>query len=76
MRWPVLRPGFAGYLEVRFGIENGAQPCSDQKLVVGDQDPDRHRAVPVGSKAETVNPPGAGAAVRLPPAAAALSVIP
>ena len=69
----------AAYRDMRRVLDQGPESGSHQRLVVGDQHPDRHEppSAGSGSRALTLNPPsGRGPAVRLPPAAATRSRIP
>ena len=66
--------GLAHDLDVVLGVEQGAEAAADQRLVVGEQDPDHEAAlVPfplAGSSARTVKPPsGRGSARKRPPRA-------
>ena len=63
-RDPVL--GLADHLKVGLSLDEHADTGAHQRLVIGDQDPDRHERA--GSQACTENPPpGRGPACRLPP---------
>ena len=68
--------GFARDAEIWFGFHQHAQALADQVLVVGDQHAD-HGGSPIGSQAQTVNPPpGRGPARRSPPNSATRSRMP
>ena len=64
---PVRRLGHD--LDVLFAAEQHAEAGADHRLVVGDDDPDRHAPLPsIGSRALSTNPPsGAVEAVISPP---------
>ena len=63
-------------VDVVLVVEEGAEPAADERLVVGQQDPD-HDAGSTGSSAWTVKPPSLrGAARRWPPRAVTRSRIP
>src|SRR5262249_31743699 len=74
---PVLR--LTDHRHVRRGLHQHPEPGAQQRLIVGQQDPD-HRAVAAlatGSRAVASNPPpSCGPAARSPPTAAARSIIP
>ena len=64
-------------LHVLLGVEDHAQSCAHDLLVVGDEHPD-HLATPeLGSRASTTQPPAAaGPADSVPPRRVARSVMP
>ncbi len=68
--------GLAHHLDVRLGVEQRPKARPDQRLVVGEQDPD-HAAPSSGSVARTRKPPsGRGPASSSPPSADARSRMP
>ena len=75
-RQPVFR--FADHLDVRLGLEDHAKAGAHQRLVVDDQNADRHQAAGLtGSRATTANPPpGRGPALKAPPKSATRSRMP
>jgi len=69
--------GLADDLEVVLVLQQRAEPGPDQRLVVGEQDPDHALRPPAGRRALTRKPPsGRGPASRMPPSALARSRIP
>ena len=45
--------GLADDLEVRSRLDDQPEAAADERLVVGDQDPDAHRSFSIGIRAET-----------------------
>ncbi len=72
--------GFAGHVDAGCLLDQHAQARTDQRLVVGQDDPDGHRAgagAGTGSPAATRKPPpGRGPAEKSPPSSAARSRMP
>ncbi len=70
--------GRADHLDAGLGIEQHRQPAADDGLVVGDQDPDGHRAVPVRGRTASTRQPcsPAGPAWKVPPSSEARSRMP
>ena len=70
--------GLADHLDVGLGVEDHREPGADQLLVVGDEHPDGHAAVPsLGRTASTVQPRSRlGPASSAPPRSLARSVMP
>ena len=67
----------ADHLDVVAGVEDHPEALANERLVVGDRDPDAHDAGPVGSRAWTrYPPPGSGPASSVPPTSDARSRIP
>ena len=69
--------GFADDLQVRPALDDQSKPAANERLVVGDRDPDAQLPSSIGISAVTPKPPPSAApAVRAPPRSASRSRIP
>src|SRR3954453_16123060 len=69
------RPGRADALVALDATDQGAQPLPDDRVVIGDQDPNGHRVAPSGIVTDTPPPSGTGPASYAPPTSTARSRI-
>lgn len=70
--------GRADHFDVGLGVEQHRQPGAHDGLVVGDEDPDAHRGVPVRGRTASTRQPrsAAGPAWKVPPSSEARSRMP